>query len=40
MCLLDQIHVKRNKSYVAVKKHKVERLWACGPYTLKEVWNG
>ena len=36
MCMLDEIHAKRDEIYAIARKHKAERLWVFGSCARKE----
>ncbi len=37
MCMLDEIHAKRDEIYAIVRRHKAEKLWVFGLCARKEV---
>ena len=36
MCMLDEIHAKRDEIYAIARKHKAEKLWVFGSCARKE----
>ena len=36
MCMLDEIHAKRDEIYAIARKHKAEKLWVIGSCARKE----
>jgi len=36
MCMLDEIHAKRDEIYAIAKRHKAERLWVFGSCARRE----
>ena len=36
MCMLDEIHAKRDEIYAIAKKHKAEKLWVFGSCARKD----